>query len=151
MGKHRNGQLSPRREKFSQEMVKTGNASEAARRAGYAKPTANREGSRLMKNDQVQARIDEIQAQALDAEDITAELIAKALLHEALTAESDAARVSALGKLANWRGMNSFNFTENTEQVDLHKVVDNLAADNPELRATLLALIPTPDGVDLVG
>ncbi len=151
MGAHRDGKLPPRREKFAGEMVKTGNASEAARRAGYAPRTADREGSRLMGDDKVQKRIAEIQAQALDAEEITPELIAKGLLLEATTAQTDSARVTAWKTLAQWRKMVSDRSVgDPAPPRDLEKTIESLASDRPELRAALLALIPKEEGTDLV-
>lgn len=131
-------------------MVKTGNASEAVRRAGYAKPSADREGSRLMKDEKVRDRIAEIQAQALDAAEITPELIAKGLFFEATTAQTDSARVTAWKTLAQWRKMVSDrSASDPAPPRDLEKTIENLAGDRPELRAALLALVPKEEGVDL--
>ncbi len=156
MGRHRHGALSPRREKFAFEMVNTRNASEAARRAGYANATAAQEGCRIMKDDKVQDRIAEIQAQAMDAAAITPELIAKGLFFEATTAATDSARVTAWKTLAQWKKMVSDRSVgDPAPRPDVETLIENLASEapgfRPELRAALLAMIPDESGVDLTG
>ncbi len=150
MGRHRHGALSPRREKFAFEMVNTRNASEAARRAGYAHATAAQEGYRLMGDNQVLDRIAEIQAQALDAGEISVDLIAKGLLLEATTAQTDSARVTAWKTLAQWRKMVSDRSVgDPPPPPDLEKSIETLFGDDPAIRAALLARIPKEEGVDL--
>ncbi|MDA1090636.1 MAG: terminase small subunit [Proteobacteria bacterium] len=55
--------LRPRQEKFCQSFVSLGNASNAAREAGYLSGAARQQGWRLMKTQRIRARIGEIQAQ----------------------------------------------------------------------------------------
>jgi phage terminase small subunit len=54
--------LTPRQEKFCQAYVACGNASEAAREAGYSKEWARKQGWRLLRADRVRARVLEIQS-----------------------------------------------------------------------------------------
>jgi phage terminase small subunit len=54
--------MKDRRERFAQEYIKDLNATKAAIRAGYAKTTAHCQGSRLLKNGKVQARIADLKA-----------------------------------------------------------------------------------------
>jgi len=54
--------MEDRRERFAQEYIKDLNATKAAIRAGYAKTTAHCQGSRLLKNGKVQARIAQLKA-----------------------------------------------------------------------------------------
>lgn len=54
--------LSPQWEKFAVEYARLGNASEAARVAGYSVKTAGQQGWALLKNPQILARIQELQA-----------------------------------------------------------------------------------------
>ena len=149
MGKHRNGALSPRREKFSVEMAITDNAAEAARRAGYGEKYAAQEGSRLMRDPKVVKRIEAVKATALDEKNVDVQWIVDHLVHTILTAQSETAVVAALGKLCVWRGMNGVYFGDNTPQRDLAKIIELLTDNRPELRAALLALIPDETGVDL--
>ena len=53
--------LTPRQERFCQKFVYYLNAAKAARNAGYAPRTANREGYRLLQDPRVARRIQEIQ------------------------------------------------------------------------------------------
>ncbi len=53
--------LTPRQERFCEEYAIDLNATAAARRAGYSEKTAEQQGSRLLRNVQVKARIVELQ------------------------------------------------------------------------------------------
>ncbi len=55
--------LSPQWEKFAVEYARIGNASEAARVAGYSVRAAAEQGYRLLRNAQVLARVRELQAE----------------------------------------------------------------------------------------
>ena len=70
--------LTKKQEAFALAYIKTGNASEAYRQAGYttqtmAAKTVNEAASRLLKNSKVAARIDELRAPALKAAGLTVE------------------------------------------------------------------------------
>lgn len=101
--------LSVKRQAFAEHYVKThGNGAESARRAGYADNGASSprtEAVRVLADAGVQKRIAEIKAMSMDANDITAEYIAKAIHWEALNAESDGARAMMWKTLAQWRAM----------------------------------------------
>lgn len=60
--------LKPNKRLFAEEYIKTWNASEAARRAGYSEATAQEQGSRLLKEPEIeeyiQSRISEVAMQA---------------------------------------------------------------------------------------
>lgn len=65
-----------RRARFVQEYAKDLNATQAAIRAGYSRKTANRQGSRLLKNVDIAAQVRELLDRASQAnEEITAERI----------------------------------------------------------------------------
>lgn len=55
--------LSPRQEMFAVEYARTGNASNAAREAGYSLPGAAQQGYVLLRNPNVLARVRELQAE----------------------------------------------------------------------------------------
>ncbi len=72
--------LTPRREKFIAEYAACGNATEAARRAGYSQRSAKQLGSRLTKVDQIQRLVTEKRQQdvirlELKKEDVLAGLL----------------------------------------------------------------------------
>jgi len=55
--------LPPRQEMFAVEYARTGNASSAARAAGYSLPGAAQQGYVLLRNPHVLARVSELQAE----------------------------------------------------------------------------------------
>ena len=55
--------LPPRQEMFALEYARTGNASKAAREAGYSLPGAAQQGYVLLRNPNVLARVSELQAE----------------------------------------------------------------------------------------
>ncbi len=54
------GELSLRHEAFCREFIRTGNASESARRAGYSSRSAAEQGHRLLRNDNVRRRLQDL-------------------------------------------------------------------------------------------
>lgn len=71
--------LTERRERFIREYVRTGNASESARLAGYSKDTAGEQGCFLLKNISIRNRIDEeLKAYDLSKEQYIAQTIERA-------------------------------------------------------------------------
>lgn len=73
-------ELTPRRVKFISEYANCGNATEAARRAGYSQRSAKQLGSRLTKVDQIQRLVTEKRQQdairlELEKEDVLAGLL----------------------------------------------------------------------------
>ena len=71
--------LTARRERFCQEYVIDQNASAAARRAGYSEGSAHVAGCRLLKDDNVAARIAALQAEVADRNKITVDGVVEAL------------------------------------------------------------------------
>ena len=59
--------LNVRQDMFCREYAKCGNATEAAKKAGYAEKTAYSQGQRLLKNVEVKNRLQELAALAEDA------------------------------------------------------------------------------------
>mgnify|MGYP003305281492 CR=1 FL=1 len=55
--------MTEQQERFAVEYASCGNATQAAIKAGYSKEGANRQGSRLLTNVDIQKMIDEIKAQ----------------------------------------------------------------------------------------
>lgn len=71
--------LSPKRERFAQEWVVDLNATQAAIRAGYSEKTAKQQGSRLLTNADVAARVKELQGVVAEKIEITQDMVAKEL------------------------------------------------------------------------
>ncbi|ARU40197.1 hypothetical protein CCB80_03205 [Armatimonadetes bacterium Uphvl-Ar1] len=63
--------LTPKQERFCQEYVVDQIASQAAIRSGYSKKTAESQGSTLLRNPKVQARIGELQAEIRERSRLT--------------------------------------------------------------------------------
>jgi phage terminase small subunit len=71
--------LTDKQERFCQEYVVDLNSAAAARRAGYSEKTANRLGSRLLSNVDIQRRISELQDGRVKRCEITADEVVKKL------------------------------------------------------------------------
>ena len=85
-----------KQERFAREYIRTGNATKAAKNAGYSEATAKQAGHRALTNVDVAARIMELRAEAYEAADLTPELLLKSLMHEAVNAREGGTRVRAL-------------------------------------------------------
>jgi phage terminase small subunit len=71
--------MNERQQKFVQEYVVTGNGAESARRAGYARGTANIKAAKLMAHPEIKAAIAEAQAQARRVVGVTLQRITQEL------------------------------------------------------------------------
>jgi phage terminase small subunit len=69
------GGLSPKQEQFCRQYLVDLNATQAAIRSGYSKKTANEQGSRLLANVNVSARIAELRTEQAKRLDITADRV----------------------------------------------------------------------------
>lgn len=94
-----------RRERFIQEYIKDFNAKRAAIRIGCSQATAGQQGYGILNEPYVQRRLLEVLAEIEEDSLVTRNDVIAGLLKEAHTAESDAARVAAWGKLAKIKGM----------------------------------------------
>jgi phage terminase small subunit len=96
--------LTPRQERFVEEYVADGNATRSAEAAGYSKQAAHVQGSRLLKNDKVQAAIVEANVNALERSHINQDSIIQSLWKEAKDMRNPASvRVQSLSVLAEHR------------------------------------------------
>lgn len=73
-----------RHEKFCHEYIKDMNATQAAIRTGYSEKTAKMQGSRLMTNDDIKARVKELRDAYLDENIMTAKQVEYELTRIAL-------------------------------------------------------------------
>ena len=64
--KTRDKVLNGKQQRFIVEYMKDGSGTEAARRAGYSKATAYIQGSRLLKNDMIASKIEELTQERLE-------------------------------------------------------------------------------------
>lgn len=55
--------LTPKQERFIQEYIRSGNASDALRKAGYSPKYANTHVNKMLQNASIKARLDELQEQ----------------------------------------------------------------------------------------
>ena len=98
-----NGRLNPRQAAFCDHYDDTGNAAEAARRAGYSEHSARRQGHRLLGDDNIQQHIATLKnirarARAMDREILMArldDLYEEAMRHGRLNAAVQALRLMA--------------------------------------------------------
>ncbi len=94
-------QLTDKQTRFCEEYVIDLNATQSAIRAGYAPNTANREGSRLLSNADIQETIRKMQAQKSESLKITAEgVLSRILAIVDNTEERTAYRLKGLEILA---------------------------------------------------
>ena len=129
--------LSPRQEAFALEYSRTGNASNAARVAGYGTSGAGVQGHHLLKNANVLARVTELQAE-WHAEQIAAirDHVAPAIqtLAEIAAGKADAkgaqARVLASCALLDRAGFQPIQKIETNQQT---AIVVQISRDDMEL------------------
>lgn len=126
-------------------LVERGNRTKAALRAGFEPRSAYNTGYRLMKDDEIKRRIDELKNSDYDVREITPELIKKGFLKEALSADHPRDRKAAWDSLARCEAM----FTDNTSTTDARSVKDILAALRGHLPEEVLAGMAERFGVDL--
>lgn len=125
--------LTPKREKFVQAYIETGNASEAYRKAGYSPnasdKTVNEAASRLLADSKVRARVDELKSHHAERHDVTVDDIRSMLLEDrkfAREMETPAAAVAATMGLAKLYG-HLREKVETTSKVTV--VLDGATAD----------------------
>ena len=100
--------LRDKQQRFVEEYLKDLNATEAAKRAGYAARSAEVQGHRLLRNDKVSAEIAERKQERSQRTQITADQVLMGLYQEA-TATGDgtshSARVSAWSQIGKFIGL----------------------------------------------
>ena len=76
--------VNKRHEKFCHEYIKDMNATQAAIRTGYSEKTAKMQGSRLMTNDDIKARVKELRDSYFNENSMTAQQVEYELTRIAL-------------------------------------------------------------------
>ncbi len=100
--------IKPRQEAFCQNYIRTANAASAATQAGYAPRTARKQGSRLLSDERVQARITELRSaiasqHCADADQLMAKL--EAVFCQAVEGHQWSAAVRAVNVQAQLAGL----------------------------------------------
>jgi phage terminase small subunit len=73
---HKNAEpLSPKMERFCQELLIDNNQTQAAIRAGYSEKSANAQASRLLTKADIQARVEELRSEQSDRTKVTADYV----------------------------------------------------------------------------
>lgn len=95
--------LKQKHELFCQEYIQDGNGAQSAIRAGYAVKGANAHGSRLLANDSIRARIEELRAELESSKIATAKEIQE-LLTERFRSEVDSDGLKAIEIINKMQG-----------------------------------------------
>ena len=134
-----------RHERFAQGVASGMSATGAYDEAGY-RPDGRNAG-KLTKNDAVSERVEELLEQAallaVDASRITKDVVLGLLLHEALNAKSDGARVLAIKTLGQTNVVGLFvDEDENARPKTVPEICRAIAGDNDDLYRMLLTTMP---------
>lgn len=133
-GSSRIVQLSGKRARFVAHYLNNGNATEAAKLAGYSSKSAYSQGSRLLKNAEIRAAVALVEQRAAERMDVSASWILDRLLLEATyPLNSGGERISALQLL----GKNQRLFVDVSESTVTHDVQALREYTPAQLRAML--------------
>jgi len=109
--------LTPKQEKFAQSYILHRNATEAARAAGYAKESAYNQGYRLLQNEEVKERIEDLEKELTTDVDVVTE-IEQQYTYAKNNGHTNSA-IKALELLSRVRGNKSDNETNlNPEELE---------------------------------
>lgn len=103
--------LSGKRKRFAAEVLKDGNQSAAAVRAGYSEKSARYIGRDLMDDPEVRAVVEAGAQRIIEKVEVDAEWVLRILKKEGETAEKSADRISAAVHVGRWLKM----FTDKVE------------------------------------
>lgn len=126
--------LTPKQRAWADEYAKTGNASQAALKAGYGHRQRGQENVAKSVMDQYWK---ELGVSLQDAEKLTVEHVKAGLLKEATEAENDGTRVRAWEVIGRALGafVSSVEITDKTQ--DIEGMLSVLEAEKPQLAAVL--------------
>jgi phage terminase small subunit len=111
---------NPRHERFAQELVKGASASDACRAVGIDP----RNSTRLMKNDEISRRVDELQERAVSDVLLSREWVLEQLVDNATKAKQ-AGDFGPSNQALNLLGKELGMFIERTENVNIEHVVSD--------------------------
>jgi phage terminase small subunit len=144
-------ELTPRQRRFAEAYAACGNASEAARRAGYSIQRAPHTGARLMKNGHVIAKITELQAEATARAEIEVDDVIDMLLAsytDAKTANQHGPAVRCAELLGKHLSMFTDRLLVEEQGVSDDDLVESLAGGDEQKRAMLRAVVGAGDTFD---
>ncbi len=142
-----NGGLNPRQQRFCECFVACGNATQAAKEAGYSDRTAYAQASRLLRNVKVDTRIRELQAAAAKRSEITADRVLEMLMdsyHDAKAAKQHGPAVRAAELLGKYLAMFVDRQIIGEETLSREQIIEQLAEGDPERRKMAEQLFNTP-------
>jgi|TARA_R100000458_G_C8259297_1_gene234962 phage terminase small subunit len=122
--------LNEKQEKFAQSYILHRNATEAARAAGYAKDSAHNQGYRLLQNDEVVERINDLEKELETDVDVVSEIEAQYTYAKANGHTNSA--IKALELLSRVRGAKTdknLDFTEEELEENIIKSLQILGKD----------------------
>ena len=133
--------LTPKREAFCREYLVDQNATQAAMRAGYSEATAQQQGSRLLLNVMVQARVAELQSDIAERNEVTVDSIV-AELEEARSqavalGQASAAVAASMGK-AKVCGLLIDRYRDESQRQSDADLIRTLAGGDPMMTAVLI-------------
>ena len=102
--------MNHKRKIFVSEYVKSGNATEAAKNAGYSVHSAYSAGQRLLKNVEVSAEIKRLHTEALQKAEITVSEVVLHIKTIAVSGKSETNRLRALDMLLKYLGAYADDF-----------------------------------------
>ncbi len=145
-------ELTPRQRSFAEAYAACGNASEAARKAGYSLKTAASQGARLLKNVHVAARITQLQGDAAARAEIEIDDVIDMLLQsyrDAKAAGQHGPAVRAVELLGKTLRMFTDKIAYAEEQgLDDDALIDTLAAGDGRKREMLRAVLGAEGSFD---
>ncbi len=144
-------ELTPRQRSFAEAYAACGNATEAARKAGYSLKTATSQGARLLTYANVSARITQLQADAATRAEIEIDDVIDMLLEsyrDAKTAGQHGPAVRAVELLGKHLAMfkDRISFEEQGPSDD--DLIKALAAGDGRKRQMLRAVLGAGDSFD---
>ena len=142
-------ELKPKQERFCQEYVIDLNGAAAAIRAGYSENTARSIASELLTKPNIKRRVAELKTELAKRLDMTADTVIFDLeILSEQAAEAGQYGPAIRAKELQGKHINMFLDKSGNEQpareVDWTALLDNLAGDDPALRARLLDRLPIP-------
>lgn len=128
--------ISPKQEKFCQEYIKTGNATQSYILAGYDEKAAEQNASRLIRNDKVSKRLDELKKLGEEEFKIDKAFLTEKYLeiHEKAMEGSINVSKGALDSLARMWGLNEADRIDLTSKGDKLQSIDYSALSEEALK-----------------
>jgi len=128
--------ISPKQEKFCQEYIKTGNATQSYILAGYDEKAAEQNASRLIRNDKVSKRLDELKKLGEDKFKIDKAFLTEKYLeiHDKAMEGSINVSKGALDSLARMWGLNEADRIDLTSKGDKLQSIDYSALSEEALK-----------------